>query len=493
MARGATMRDEAAKSTPGDETPQLNPSAGPSHSSSSSLGAPAPIPDHPLDNRTIYSTLAVTLLIRLAGRISFSVLVFYLGQRITSATAVLAVLESYYITEVVLSPLIGAASDRFGRRIFLMLSPAVGALACIWYLSFTSTIPGRAGLHEATRLIVVLALVLVGRLLEGGSTGIYAPAALGALVDTTAGHDKLRVRVLTIFEVATVGGLAIAIPLGGLISAALNVRGFLVALALNAISIGIVAWGVRDHGERETGAGHHALGELLRALRFPGVRAFIPAWLALNAIVGAWITVGLLILSYTDTLSDKRFPHQLLYGGFTRSQASLAIGAFGAVFLIGMGIWTPFVTRFRRTTIMLVGLAGLGASMLGLIAVDGIGGDIHSLPPGSAAPLAILLVVVGAGLLVMGGFAPAALTQMGADADEAHEHSGAVLGLYSFALGMGQLAGAVLGGVAADTFGMYGLIGFTILLGLIALGSVLVIRIEGHDQLPAGKDAAPAT
>ena len=80
-------------------------------------------------------------------------------------------------------------------------------------------------------------------------------------------------------------------------------------------------------------------------------------------------------------------------------------------------------------------------------------------------------------------FAPAALTQMGADADEAREHSGAVLGLYSFALGLGQLAGAVLGGFSSDTFGMYGLIGFSILLGLIALGSVIVIRRNGHDRM----------
>lgn len=468
------MRDEPAMSMPDAATPAAAPTTSPD----------APLPK--LDNRTIYATLAVTLLIRFAGRISFSVLVFYLGQRILSAGAVLIVLESYYITEVVLSPLVGAASDRFGRRIFLMLAPAVGALACIWYLGFTTTIPGRGGLQLAARLAVVLALVLVGRLLEGGSTGIYAPAALGALVDTTAGHDKLRVRVLTIFEVATVGGLALAIPAGGLVSAALNVHGFLVALALNALSIGIVAWGVRDHGEREVGAGHHALKASLGALRFPGVRAFLPAWLALNAIVGAWITVGLLILSYSDAVADKRFPHQLLYGGFTRSESSLAIGAFGAFFLIGMGIWTPFVTRLRRTTIMLIGLVGLAVSMLGLAAVNGIGGDLHALPPDATLPLTLLLIVVGVGLLVMGGFAPAALTQMGADADEARAHSGAVLGLYSFGLGVGQLVGAVAGGFSADAYGMYGLIGFSLLLGLIALSSVLTIRLEGHDRANAG-------
>ena len=474
------MHDEAAKRTaPDDAIEEASTSGTTSRPASSDASAASPPPK--LDNRTIYSTLTVTLLVRLAGRISFSVLVFYLGQRIASAAAVLIVLESYYLTEVLLSPLVGAASDRFGRRIFLLLAPATGALACIWYLSFTAVIPGRAGLHVAMRLTVVLVLVLIGRLLEGASTGIYAPAALGALVDVTAGHAKLRVRVLTIFEVATVGALALAIPIGGLVSAALNVRGFLVALALNAISIGVVAWGVTDHGKREAGT-HDAVKDSLNALRFPGVRAFLPAWLALNAIVGAWITAGLLVLAYSDALADTRFPHQLLYGGFTRSQASLAIGAFGAFFLIGMGIWTPFVTRLRRTSIMLIGLAGLAISMLGLTAINGIGGDIRSLPAGSVGWLATLLVVVAVGLLIMGGFAPAALTQIGADADQAREHSGAVLGLYSFALGLGQLVGAVVGGFSADAFGMYGLIGYSVLLGLIALGSVLVIRHEGHDR-----------
>jgi MFS family permease len=446
-----------------------------------SQAAPDSTPEAKLDSPTIYSTLLVTLLVRFAGRISFSVLVFYLGLRLSSAGVVLIVLESYYVTEVLLSPLIGAASDRFGRRIFLILAPATGALATIWYLIFTSAIPGRAGLHLASRLAVVLVLVLIGRLIEGASTGIYAPAALGALVDVTAGHPKLRVRVLTIFEVATVGALALAIPIGGLISAALNVHGFYVALALNVIGIAVVAWGVTDHGQRETGA-THALRDILSALEFPGVRAFLPSWLSLNAIVGAWITAGLLVLAYPDAQADKRFPHQLLYGGFTRSQSSLAIGAFGAFFLIGMGLWTPFVTRLRRTLIMLYGLAGLGVAMLGLVAINGIGGDIRSLPAGALPWLVTLLVVVAAGLLVMGGFAPAALTQIGADADAAHEHSGAVLGLYSFALGLGQLVGAVLGGFSADTFGMYGLIGFSAVLGLVALAGVLVVRTQGHDR-----------
>jgi MFS family permease len=477
------MSDDAPRSVPADDSVGLAPSSGPVSHPQPPEASTAQVPPE-VDNATIYSTLIVTLLVRLAGRVSFSVLVFYLGSRIASAGAVLIVLESYYVTEVLLSPVVGAASDRYGRRIFLMLAPAAGALACIWYLGITSAVPGHPGLHVSSRLAVVLVLVLIGRLVEGASTGIYAPAALGALVDVTAGHDKLRVRVLTIFEVATVGALALAIPVGGLISAALNVRGFIVAIALNAICIAVVAWGVTDHGQRETGA-THALRESLSALHFPGVRAFLPAWLALNAVVGAWITAGLLILAYSDTQADKRFPHQLLYGGFTRSQASLAIGAFGALFLIGMGLWTPFVTRLRRTSIMLVGLGGLAVAMAGIAAINGIGGDIRTLPAGAVPWLVALLVVVAVGLLMMGGFAPAALTQMGADADEAHEHSGAVLGLYSFALGLGQLTGAVLGGFSADRFGMYGLIIFSVLLGVLAVGSVLIIRLEGHDRQPS--------
>ena len=57
------------------------------------------------------------------------------------------------------------------------------------------------------------------------------------------------------------------------------------------------------------------------------------------------------------------------------------------------------------------------------------------------------------------------------------------MGLYSVVMGVGQLIGASLGGICVDLGGFYGLMGFSVVLGLTSLGSVLYIRIHGHDLI----------
>ena len=57
------------------------------------------------------------------------------------------------------------------------------------------------------------------------------------------------------------------------------------------------------------------------------------------------------------------------------------------------------------------------------------------------------------------------------------------MGLYSVVMGVGQLLGASLGGLCVDLGGFYGLMVFSVALGLVSLGSVLYIRINGHDLI----------
>jgi MFS family permease len=55
------------------------------------------------------------------------------------------------------------------------------------------------------------------------------------------------------------------------------------------------------------------------------------------------------------------------------------------------------------------------------------------------------------------------------------------MGLYSVVLAVGQLVGAFLGGLFVDQSGFYGLMGFSVVMGLMSLGSVLYMRFHGHD------------
>jgi predicted MFS family arabinose efflux permease len=83
----------------------------------------------------------------------------------------------------------------------------------------------------------------------------------------------------------------------------------------------------------------------------------------------------------------------------------------------------------------------------------------------------------------LSGFTPASLTLMAAISELLPGKRGAVMGLYSVVMGVGQLIGASLGGLCVDLGGFYGLMGFSVVMGLISLGSVLYMRINGHDLI----------
>ena len=81
--------------------------------------------------------------------------------------------------------------------------------------------------------------------------------------------------------------------------------------------------------------------------------------------------------------------------------------------------------------------------------------------------------VAAAGLFVMAGATPAALGLL-ADISESHPADrGAIMGLYSVFLGLGQIIGAIASGVAADLAGIDGLL-------LASLGLLVVAVLPVH-------------
>jgi MFS family permease len=80
---------------------------------------------------SILTVILSTLLLRIASRISFVLLGFYLGEQFTSAAVVALVLEAFYITKLVLAPIVGSFSDRLGRKPFLLSAPILGSLAAL--------------------------------------------------------------------------------------------------------------------------------------------------------------------------------------------------------------------------------------------------------------------------------------------------------------------------------------------------------------------------
>jgi MFS family permease len=149
------------------------------------------------------------------------------------------------------------------------------------------------------------------------------------------------------------------------------------------------------------------------------------------------------------------------------------LGIALAVFFAGLFVWGNLFRRYRRTTIMAVGVCG-GLAMIG--AFYGIN---HSADWGLAARIGLVAASL-AGLFVLAGATPAALGML-ADISETHpEDRGAIMGLYSVFLGLGQIIGSVVSGAAADWLGIDGLLLASVALLVVALLPLAALRSSEH-------------
>jgi len=80
---------------------------------------------------------------------------------------------------------------------------------------------------------------------------------------------------------------------------------------------------------------------------------------------------------------------------------------------------------------------------------------------------------------VMSGATPAALGLLADVSEGFEEDRSAIMGLYSVFLGIGQVLGAILGGLAASWKGIDGLIVATV--GLLVIGIIALVNLRGHE------------
>ena len=98
------------------------------------------------------------------------------------------------------------------------------------------------------------------------------------------------------------------------------------------------------------------------------------------------------------------------------------------------------------------------------------------------------MAAAGVGLFVLAGATPAALGLL-ADVTEAYpDDRGAIMGLYSVFLGLGQITGAILGGIAAQKAGLDGIFGVTLVLLAVAILPLSHLRGYEHE---VGRQAMP--
>lgn len=422
--------------------------------------------------RPVLAVIFGTFTLRLATGVTGAMLIYYLavlpryGGETVEAWEIGVLGALFYASELVLSPVFGVLSDRLGHRRVMLVGPAFGAVAVI-----------------ITAFAVTLPVIGFTRLLEGASTAASVPSILGFIAFATASDELLRGKAVARFEAATLAGLMLGFVVAGPLFAALGPMAFLANAGLYGISFAIYKLGVPEHAEPAPAARGHdpdeGLHRYLRILRGSHVWLLAPTWIAINATLGLYTSQTLFQLVREP---DPRFSEQQLMGGFDPLQVSVGLAIGGLLFFAGLFYWGGKFRSMRRTSIIVYGIIGGAVMLTAAAAINHVGAD----------PLPLLLALVAiaaAGLFVLAGATPAAIGLL-ADMTEAYpDDRGAIMGLYSVFLGLGQIVGSIVGGVAAQAAGLDGIIVASLILLAIAFLPLSRLRRYEHQVSGVAADA----
>ena len=359
-----------------------------------------------------------------------------------------------FLTELLFAPLAGALSDIYGRKLFLVAGPLLGAIA------MTLTPGGSVG-AAVPPLALVLSLVGVSRVIQGLGSAAVVPATLGFLADGTDGHPVGRGRQMSLYELASSGGIALGAALGPLLWGRLGIASFLALTALYVVAAGIVLFVHEAAPTHRATTRKFSLRRSFTILKHPDMALFIPAWIAVNAILGVWITAQIVfVLTSQHTIAGQQFPGSLSH---RETLLSAFLGGYVLWFALCTVAWSFFLGRLPRLPTLLVTVSGSIVASVGLVAMN------HGASP------AFFIPVVAVGVFIEAGFAPGALAYL-ADVSQAFAADrGLLMGLYSVILGAGYLLGNLLGAVAAQVLSFDGLAYLTVLLDTIAVVSIGVL------------------
>jgi len=423
-------------------------------------------------DRSLWAVILGTFTLRFSTGLTGAMLVYYLddlpayGGPQVDAVLLGVFTASFFAAELIFSPFFGMLADRVGYHRVMELGPAFGALAVV-----------------LTGLTTSLPLLGVTRWLEGASTAASVPAILGFLAIATVGDEALRGRAVARFEAATLAGLGAGIVAAGVVYTVLGNVAFFANAVLYGVSWCIYRFGISDPRVDEGGRRHEhrtTLARYLEILRAAHVWLLAPTWIAINAVIGLWTAQSIFQLIRDP---QPEFAEQALMGGFSPLVVSAGLGVGMLIFFAGLVYWGNRFRRLRRTTIIAYGIAGGAVLATAALAINH-GGDLP------AVVLAALLVPLVGGLFVLAGATPAALGLL-ADMSEPYPRDrGAIMGLYSVFLAVGQITGSLVGGVAADARGIDGLLLAT--LGLLAVAVLPLSHLRAYEHRVGAPVEIPA-
>jgi MFS family permease len=371
----------------------------------------------------------------------------------------------FYLTELVLSPIFGILSDRLGHHRVMLYGPVFGGIAVVM-----------------TGLTTNLPILGATRMLEGASTAASVPSILGFIALATAGSEVLRGKAAARFEGATLAGLGFGFIVAPKLFEAIGTTAFFLNAVIYGISFLIYWRGVKDPaGEAEAVASPHTgFARYAALIRSTHVLLLAPTWIAVNASIGLWFSQSLFQFSQ----ANPKFPNQVLMSGYDANQITVAAIVIAIDFGAGLLYWGNRFKAMRRTTIILYGIVG-GAFLVGA-------GMVVNHAGGHPWVMVAAVLVAGTGLFVLAGATPAALGLLADISERFPADRGAIMGLYSVFLAIGQIIGSLIGGFAADWRGIDGMLIATGILLLVALLPLSHLRSQEH-QLDDANASAPGT
>ena len=413
-------------------------------------------------SRSLLAVLVGTFTLRFSTGLTGGLLVFYLRDLRVDPLTLAVFGATFYAAELVLSAPFGLLSDRWGHHRVMQVGPLFGAVAVV--------------MTWATTDLFVLGTT---RWLEGASTAASVPSILGFIAMVTAGDELLRGRASARFEGATLAGLGVGIVAAGLLydgipglMPGLGRGAFLLNAFIYLVSFLIYRFGVQPaRGEAaSTRAAHYGWRRYSELLFTSHVWLLAPTWIAINAALGLWTSQSIFQLIREP---DPQFADQQLMGGFVGAQIALGLGLGLVVFFAGLAYWGERFRNLRRTTIIFYGILGGAVSVLAAIAINHSGG----LPDLARVGFGLL---AAAGVFVLAGATPAALGLL-ADVSEAYPADrGAIMGLYSVFLAVGQIGGGFIGAESAIRAGIDGILLATLALLAVALLPLARLRSFEH-------------
>ncbi len=415
----------------------------------------------PAMDRSLRAVLAGTFTLRFSTGLTGAMYSLYLaslpahgGERVgPEIVGLFAAL--FFVTELTLSPIFGVLSDRLGHHRVMLYGPMFGAVAVV-----------------LTGLTTNLPVLGATRLLEGASTAASVPSILGFIALATAGSEVLRGKAAARFEGATLAGLGVGFIVAPKLFEAIGPNAFFLNAGIYGISFLIYKLGVSDPaGEREAVASPHAgFRRYLPLVRSAHVLLLAPTWIAVNASIGLWFSQSLFAFSRRDT----KFIDQVLMRGYNANEITIAAILIAIVFGVGLLYWGNRFKNMRRTSIIAYGIVGGAVLVVAGLAVNHSDGLPLIVPIGAA-------LLAAAGLFVLAGATPAALGLLADISERFPADRGAIMGLYSVFLGIGQIAGSLIGGFAAAWHGIDGMLLATLVLLGVAMVPLSRLRAQEHE------------